>query len=156
MNTQNSLIHHPSSLRLVLTRTKVRGEYTHGYLTIDGTRICDTLENAKSCVPAGVYPIRLVKCKQYARKMPVLIPNAPCSMCKKQKFVYNNTTLPCYCPMLKPGNGVHNRLDGSILVGKYNGPNSLIHPREAFDPLFERIRKALSRGNKVTLTIIDG
>ena len=143
-------------MNIILKRTKVRGEYTHGHLTIDSTRICHTLENTHSRVPAGQYSIRLVKCKQYSRKMPCLIPNAPCSMCPKRKFVYNNTTLPCYCPMLKPGNGVHNRLDGSILVGKYNCLNNLIHPREAFDPLFERIRKALSRGNKVTLTVIEG
>lgn len=57
--------------------------------------------------------------------------------------------------LLKPGNGVHNRLDGSILVGAYNCLNSLIHPRDVFDPLYERIRKSVSRGNQVTLTIKD-
>ncbi len=67
-----------------------------------------------------------------------------------------NFVLPCYCPMIKPGNGIHSRLDGSILVGKYNCLNSLIHPRDAFDPLYERIRKSLSRGNQVTLTVLDG
>ena len=56
--------------------------------------------------------------------------------------------------MIKPGNGVHNRLDGSILVGQYNCLNSLIHPRTTFDPLYERIRKSLSRGNVVKLIIV--
>ena len=58
--------------------------------------------------------------------------------------------------MLKPGNGVHNRLDGSILVGQYNCLGSLIHPKDVFDPLYERIRKSLSRGNEVLLIIKDG
>ena len=138
------------------TKNKTRGEFTHGTLTIDGSaRICDTLENANCQVPAGNYPITLVKCKQYSRKMPCLNPNAPCSQCPKLSFVCMNSTLPCWCPMIKPGNGIHNRLDGSILVGKYNCLNSLIHPRDVFDPLFERIRKSISRGNQVLLSIKD-
>ena len=67
-----------------------------------------------------------------------------------------NHTLPCWCPMLKPGNGIHDRFDGSILIGEYNCLNSLIHPKKVFDQLYERIRKSISRGNKVTLTVLDG
>ena len=140
-------------MNIKIQRSKTRGEFTHGILSIDGVRVCDTLENANGQVPAGDYPITLVKCKQYARKMPALNPNAPCDLCPKLSFVCNNTTLPCWCPMLKPGNGVHNRLDGSICVGQYNCLNSLIHPRDAFDPLYERIRKSISRGNQVIVTI---
>lgn len=55
--------------------------------------------------------------------------------------------------MLKPGNGICGRLDGSILVGQFNCLGSLIHPKTTFDSLYERIRKSLSRGNEVLLTI---
>ena len=140
-------------MNIVINRTKPKGEYTHGHLTIDGTRVCDTLENTDSRVPAGTYTVTLLKCKQYARKMPCLNPQSPCDLCPKQKFVCNNTTLPCYCPQIKPGNGVCNRHDGSILVGQYNCLGSFIHPKAAFDSLYERIRKSVSRGNVVTLTI---
>ena len=143
-------------MNIILTRLFTKGEYTHGKLTIDGNRVCDTRENANALVPAGNYDLTLVKCKQYARKMPCLNANAPCDLCPKLSFVCANSTLPCYCPMLKPGNGVHNRLDGSILVGQYNCLNSLIHPKTTFDPLYERIRKAISRGTLVTLTVKDG
>ena len=143
-------------MNIVITRTRTKGEYTEGQLSIEGVRICSTLENANAQVPAGVYPIRLVKCKQYARKMPCLNPSPPCDLCLKLKFVCMNSTLPCYCPIIKPGNGVHDRLDGSIVVGQYNCLNSLIHPRTTFDPLYERIRKSISRGNQVILTIKDG
>ena len=85
--------------------------------------------------------------------MPCLNAEAPCSKCPKQKFICSNSVLPCYCPMLKPGNGVHNRLDGSILVGQYNCLNSLIHPKTVFDALYERIRKSIGRGNKVILCV---
>ena len=143
-------------MNIVITRSRTKGEYTEGQLSIEGVRICSTLENANAQVPAGEYPIRLVKCKQYARKMPCLNPSPPCDLCPKLKFVCMNSTLPCYCPMLKPGNGVHDRLDGSIVVGQYNCLNSLIHPRTTFDPLYERIRKSVSRGNQVILTIKGG
>ena len=185
MNT-NSLIPvpervegHTSTLNLVLTRLFTKGEYTHGSLSIDGIKICSTLENANALVPAGDYQISLVKCKQYSRKMlclkaaikgedshaclsfpereqarPQVNPSAPCSKCPKLPFVCMNSTLPCWCPMLKPGNGIHGRLDGSILVGKYNCLNSLIHPKTIFDALYERIRKSLSRGNEVKISIV--
>ena len=167
-------------MNITITRNPVRYEYIHGRLTIDGKFVCHTLENTNSRVPAGEYSITLVNCKQYARKMPLLKaaikreesqaclnypereqarpqvnPNAPCSQCSKLSFVSNNTTLPCYCPMLKPGNGVHNRLDGSIIVGNFNIRGSLIHPKDIFDALYERIRKSVSRGNKAILSIID-
>ncbi len=142
------------SMTIYITRTRTKGEYTEGYLSIDGVRICSSLENSNAQVPAGEYVITLLKCKQYSRKMPCLNPSPPCDLCPKLKFVCMNSPLPCYCPMLKPGNGVHNRLDGSILVGQYNCLNSLIHPRTTFDPLYERIRESLSRGNEVKLIIV--
>lgn len=140
-------------MNIVIKRLFTKGEYTHGSLSIDGNKICSTLENANALVPSGDYVISLIKCKQYSRKMPCLNATAPCSKCPKQKYICSNSTLPCYCPMLKPGNGVHNRLDGSILVGKYNCLNSLIHPKTFFDPLYERIRKSISRGNQVLLSV---
>ena len=143
-------------MNIIISRAKSRNEFTHGRLTINGKFVCHTLENTTSRVPAGEYTITLVNCKQYARKMLCLSPAPPCSQCPKRPFINDNSILPCYCPMLKPGNGAHNRLDGSILVGKFNCLNSLIHPRDVFDPLYERIRKSLSRGHKVKLTIVDG
>lgn len=143
-------------MNIVIKRLFTKGEYTHGSFSIDGTKICSTLENANALVPSGDYQISLIKCKQYSRKMPVLNPNAPCTMCKKTLNPNPsslNLTLPCYCPMLKPGNGVHNRHDGSIIVGIYNCPGSIIKPRDIFDALYERIRKSISRGNKVILCV---
>lgn len=142
-------------MNITIKRTKSHGEYTHGQLSIDGTRICDTLENSNAQIPAGEYPITLVKCKQHARKMVLVNPNSPCDLCRKLPFVSNNRTLPCYCPMIKPGNGIHNRLDGSILVGQSQCSGLIIHSKKTFDSLYERIRKSVSRGNEVTVTIKD-
>ena len=139
---------------IVITRLFTKGEYTHGSLSIDGTRICSTLENANALVPSGEYVISLIKCKQYSRKMICLHGSAPCSQCPKLKLVCSNSTLPCWCPQIKPGNGVHKRLDGSIIVGVYNCLGSIIKPRDIFDALYERIRKSISRGNQVKLIIV--
>ena len=57
--------------------------------------------------------------------------------------------------MLKPGNGVYHREDGSIIVGEYLVPGCLKHPKTAFANLFDRIRKNIERGKEVTLTIIN-
>ena len=137
-------------MKIVITRLFTKGEYTHGSLSIDGTRICSTLENANALVPSGDYVISLIKCKQYSRKMPCLNATAPCSKCPKQKYICSNSTLPCYCP----GNGVHNRLDGCIVLGVYNCVGSIIRPKAIFDTLYERIRKSLSRGHEVKLSIV--
>lgn len=166
----------------MINRIRTIGEFTEGQLSIDGVRICSTLENSNAQVPSGEYQLSLLKCKQYSRKMPLLdlsgslksgqkfeksekyLSNRPqadsnlsnrCLQCKRLPFACNNSTLPCWCPMLKPGNGIHNRLDGSILVGQYNSLGSLVHPKTTFDPLYERIRKSISRGNEVTVTIKD-
>ena len=150
-------------MNIVIKRLFTKGEFTHGSLSIDGTRICSTLENSNAQVPSGEYQIYLLKCKQYARKMPCLnlLNLEPetwnlkqrCAECKRLPFVCNNTTLPCWCPQIKPGNGVHKRLDGSIIVGVYNCLGSIIKPRDIFDALYERIRKSISRGNKVILCV---
>ncbi len=76
-----------------------------------------------------------------------------CDRCPKLKFVCNNTTMPIYCPMLKPGNGVHKRLDGSIILGTRIIPGCLKHPKQAFDSVYGRIRKSIQRGNQVLVTI---
>lgn len=140
---------------ITIQRTLIRGEFCEGQLSIDGIKICHTLENSNSLVPAGEYHITLAKCKQYSRKMPLLNPKTPCGLCPKLKLVCNNSVLPCYCPMLKPGNGVCGRLDGSILVGQRNCLGCLVHPKDAFDSLYERIRKSISRGHEVILVIKD-
>ena len=57
--------------------------------------------------------------------------------------------------MLKPGNGVRGRTDGSIILGTRIVPGCLIHPVQAFNPLAERIRKAVSRGKVITLKIVE-
>ena len=151
-------------MHIQITRHRQKPETIDGQLSIDGIHICDCAENAHTALPPGTYPIAIVPCRQYARKMPVVAianananANSPslslCSSCHRRPSVGINTKLPCVCPMLKPGNGVYHREDGSIIVGEYLVPGCLKHPKTAFANLFDRIRKNIERGSEVTLTI---
>lgn len=154
-------------MNITLQRISINGEITEGQLLIDGLTICDTLENTYSCLAPGDYRVHLDKCRQYARKM-ILLSSSPddamlagsqypspslCSACKHRTFVSINTVMPRFCPMFKPGNGIHGRHDGSILVGHRQCHGLLIHSREVFDSLYARLRMAIQRGNEVTLHI---
>ena len=130
-------------MHILITRHRYKPATIDGQLSIDGIRICDCAENAHTALPPGTYSITIVHCRQYARKMPLITPIS------NQSSVINNRV----CPMLKYGNGVYNREDGSILVGEYLVPGCLKHSRFTFDNLYDRIRKNLERGKEVTLTI---
>ena len=130
-------------MHILITRHRYKPATIDGQLSIDGIRICDCAENAHTALPPGTYSITIVHCRQYARKMPLITPIS------NQSSVINNRV----CPMLKPGNGVYHRKDGSILVGEYLVPGCLKHSRFTFDNLYDRIRKNLERGKEVTLTI---
>ena len=130
-------------MHILITRHRYKPATIDGQLSIDGIRICDCAENAHTALPPGTYPITIVPCRQYARKMPLITPIS------NQSSVINNRV----CPMLKPGNGVYNRTDGAIIVGEYLVPGCLKHSRFTFDNLYDRIRKNLERGKEVTLTI---
>ena len=141
-------------MTITIQRTFTKGEITEGHVSIDGQRICDTLENSFSCLATGSYAVELVKCKQYARKMILVKTFVPrCLDCPRLKFVFGNTRMPQPCPQLKPGNGIHNRHDGSIVVGTRSSLGCIIHPRDAFIALYDRIRKNVERGREVTLEI---
>lgn len=144
-------------MNLFLLRTHYYPQVIDGQLSIDGYIVCHTTENAKTAIPSGTYEVRIVKCCQYMRKMPVLLPtggSAPrCSSCQKHRCIMLNSRLPRRCPMLKPGNGAYRRTDSSILLGSYVAPGCLKLPRRAFDELYERLRKSIERGHQVFITI---
>lgn len=162
-------------MKIEIKRTEARAEAISGTLTINGQFICHTVENRLTALPVGTYSIQRHYCKQYNRIMPLVghpehanrhpehtnrhpelvSGSKTCEQCQQleEEEVSLNTTLPCYCPMLKPGNGVQGRTDGSILLGTLIVPGCLKHPLAAFDPLAERIRKAIARNTTITLTI---
>lgn len=132
------------------------GHCQAGVLHINGRYYCDTEENAQDALPAGKYRIVRHYSKHYERQMPLVLSQnqlPDCDQCLPLMEANLNSIMPCHCPMLKPGNGVHKRTDGSILLGTHINAACLVHPLHAFNPLAERIRKATRRGTEITLII---
>jgi len=155
-------------MEIILRHTLRKGEIIEGEILIDGTHVCDTLENYYNGLPEGRYKIQIEKCTYRSRQMPLIIatgtdkePSYTCDQCTKPYYVSSNSSPhrggekgePVYCPMVTPGNGIHNRFDGSILVGKRGALGLLLHSRPTFDSLYQRIRKSIQRGKSVTLII---
>ena len=74
-------------IKLILTRTARRSDYTIGRLEEDnGTKICDTLEptwrdyrggetkvKGHSAVPEGTYPVVVTRSPRFGRNLPLLV-----------------------------------------------------------------------------------
>lgn len=147
-------------MNITIRRRTNNGRVIDGTLIINGEKVCDTAENAACAISAGTYNMCITYCKQYGRRMPMveiegcdLLKADECSLCSELGYVCQNTNLPSYCPMLKPGNGSYNRTDGSILVGEHIAAGCLKHPAGYFAAVFDRIRMALKRGKEVKLRV---
>lgn len=139
------------------------GEALEGTLFVNGQPLCHTAENSRSHVPDGQYEMKLVYCHQQQRKMlylsSVKSPSSPpCELCKPIHGVNVNTAMPRYCPMIRAGNGVVKRKDGSILLGEKlttGTSGSLKHSRNYWEKFFHRTDMTLRRGKEVFISIIS-
>ena len=62
-------------MNIELRRIRHRPDTIDGQIRIDGRKVCDCAENAHHCLPEGTYQIAVIKCRQHARKMPVINDN---------------------------------------------------------------------------------
>lgn len=138
-------------------------------------KVCGTVERAADCLPVGKYRVLIGKCIYHRRKMPFLVPmeevsssmesskglcvldSSQCELCCKARHSHEFgdisafTSLPC--AMIQPGNGPFTMGRGSILVGEVHAPGYVLKSQPLFTTLYERIKKAVWRGNEVTLEI---
>ena len=139
-------------------------------------KVCGTVEREADCLPVGKYRVRIGKCIYHRRKMPFLVPmkedvsasiesskglcvldSSQCELCCKARHSHEFgdisafTSLPC--AMIQPGNGPFTMSRGSILVGEVHAPGFVLKSQPLFTTLYERIKKAVWRGNEVTLEI---
>lgn len=142
-------------MKLELKRKFRDGEILDGILCVNGKRLCDTSENGYSALPPGTYQVERRYCKHYCQHRPVIVidRNACCDDCPQiGNEVFLNTVLPVYCPQIKMGNGIHNRHDGSVIIGKRVVPGVIKLPAVPYEKLTERMRK-LAPGSAITLQI---
>lgn len=165
-------------MKITIERKRVCGWAIEGTLTIDGKRICDTAECKDGAVPEGEYTVRLQYMRPYQKRMMVLWPKRPDGIypndgrlpiydlksgrwqCRlpdwqlpREYEAGINTLMPFCVPMLKPGNGVNGRTDGSIIVGRAIGIGGMLHPVGTYQRLYDRIRQAIHRRKEVIVEI---
>ena len=126
---------------------------------IELVKVCGTVEREADCHPAGKYRVRIGKCIYHRRKMPFLVPmdSSQCELCCKARHSHEFGDISAFaslpCAMIQPGNGPFTMGRGSILVGEVHAPGYVLKSQSLFTTLYERIKKAVWRGNEVTLEI---
>lgn len=126
---------------------------------IELVKVCGTVEREADCLPVGKYRVRIGKCIYHHRKMPFLVPmdSSQCELCCKARHSHEFGDISAFaslpCAMIQPGNGPFTMSRGSILVGEVHAPGYVLKSHPLFTTLYERIKKAVWRGNEVTLEI---
>lgn len=126
---------------------------------IELVKVCGTVEREADCLPAGKYRVRIGKCIYHHRKMPFLVPmdSSQSELCCKARHSHEFGDISAFaslpCAMIQPGNGPFTMGRGSILVGEVHAPGYVLKSQPLFTTLYERIKKAVWRGNEVTLEI---
>lgn len=126
---------------------------------IELVKVCGTVEREADCLPAGKYRVCIGKCIYHHRKMPFLVPmdSSQCELCCKARHSHEFGDISAFaslpCAMIQPGNGPFTMSRGSILVGEVHAPGYVLKSHPLFTTLYERIKKAVWRGNEVTLEI---
>lgn len=126
---------------------------------IELVKVCGTVEREADCLPAGKYRVRIGKCIYHHRKMPFLVSmdSSQCELCCKARHSHEFGDISAFaslpCAMIQPGNGPFTMSRGSILVGEVHAPGYVLKSQPLFTTLYERIKKAVWRGNEVTLEI---
>ena len=143
-------------MNIILYRRRYSRWGVDGTLVIKGVKVCNTLEHPERLLPAGEYMVDLFsvvmskekkksgKKNQQSKKMPILL--------KKGVRASKYTT---DFPYLMPGNGPLTLKKGCIILGKAVATGLVIHSREHFDRLYERLKKGVKTYEGVSLTIID-
>lgn len=126
---------------------------------IELVKVCGTVEREADCLPAGKYRVCIGKCIYHHRKMPFLVPmdSSQCELCCKARHSHEFGDISAFaslpCAMIQSGNGPFTMGRGSILVGEVHAPGYVLKSHPLFTTLYERIKKAVWRGNEVTLEI---
>ncbi len=145
-------------MELLLKRHTLTDVSTIGDLFVDGVKECFILEDPvrevyedgdwywrsdykipeKTAIPSGRYRIIINHSNRFDTDLPLLL------------------DVPDFTGIrIHPGNWAHNT-EGCLLPGQSAGDNAVWHSRDAFNPLFEKIKTALDNSEDVFITIENG
>ena len=134
-------------MHMTLHRRRSALGCTLGDLSINGNHECFTLEDVvrpdgekvygETAIPAGTYEVTITWSPRFKTRLPILadVPN------------FSGVRI-------HPGNKAEDT-EGCILVGRSVFPDRLGQSRLAFDVLMAKIETAVSRGEHVTIEIVN-
>lgn len=135
-------------MKLQVVRFMCGATCTIGELLVDGEHECWTLEDVvrpdgqkvygDTAIPYGTYDVIVTRSKRFGVDLPLLL------------GVPNFTGI-----RIHPGNTTADT-HGCLLVGTGHTGTSVTNSRAAFNKLFPKIRDAIRRGEKVTITYSSG
>lgn len=128
-------------MRLVIQRMNRSGVIL-GTLSVDGVHECFTLEDpdtANDRIAAGTYKVIIDDSARFKRKMPHIIGSAAIDD-RGIRIHAGNTEADTV---------------GCILVGREHTTTALQLSKAAFDAFFAKLESALSRGEVVTLELVE-
>jgi len=135
-------------MKLQVIRFMCGATCTIGELMVDGEHECWTLEDVvrpdgqkipgETAIPYGQYDVVITRSQRFGVDLPLLV------------GVPNFEGI-----RIHPGNTAANT-EGCLLVGTQHTGNSVLNSRAAFNRLFPKIRDAIRRGEKVTITYSSG
>jgi len=122
---------------------------TLGRLFIDGEPYCHTLEDVvrtqkikgNTAIPCGLYDVTVNWSSRFNRPLPLLL------------------DVPGFAGVRIHTGNTHLDTEGCILVGLTKGKDVIYRSREAFGPLFDRMKEALNVGERITIDVknaLDG
>lgn len=112
------------NISIIRYRLKEANNSIDGTLYIDGSRICDTAENAQFHIPAGTYAIEATKCQVQKRNIPVInLHDALCRNCEACALVADKNEKAS----LKIINAIHHVME----KGKAEGKPEEVYMQEA-------------------------
>jgi hypothetical protein len=133
------------AMNLRLVRDIAGADCTLGTLSIDGRFECFTCEDVertgpkvfgKTAIPRGRYRVIVTPSNRFKRELPLLV------------------DVPGFSGIrIHPGNTAADT-DGCILPGVTRSGSAVQRSREAFVPLFAKIRDAIARSDAVTIEVV--
>lgn len=137
-------------MHLTLVRDILQPERTLGLLSIDGVFNCCAIEDAvrpdgvkipgKTAIPYGRYQVKLTTSARFGRLLPILIGDAAFETAWKGVRIHRGNT--------------EADTEGCIIVGRRRNATRMIASGAAEIDLVERMRRAVSRGEAITLDIV--
>jgi uncharacterized membrane protein len=132
-------------MNLKLVRKTFTEESTIGELSVDGKFECFTLEDkvravkihGKTAIPEGIYEISITFSNKFKKQLPLL------------------NKVPNFDGIRIHSGNVAADTEGCILVGTGKGKDSVSSSRVAFNALFPKLQKALTK-EKIFIQVIGG